>query len=208
MDHGDLENNKVSISGTVTDEAVVDYEKYEEMFYRFIVAVRRTSGIEDHIPCLISERLYDPAIIRSGAKVKLSGQFRSYNCCTDGKSHLILYVFVKEIELQDGDEEDGCNQISLNGFLCKAPVYRRTPKGKEIADCLVAVNYAYGRSAYIPCICWGGTARNAAYLTVGTNIEIEGRIQSRIYQKENETKDRVAYEVSAFRLEKFLEETI
>ena len=205
MNNGDLENNKVSISGTVMGEAVVEYEKFEETFYRFIVEVRRISDVVDQIPCLISERLYDPDLIREGVKVNLSGQFRSYNQHADGKNHLILFVFVKDFELQDGDAVYECNQILLNGFLCKEPNYRRTPKGKEIADCLVAVNYVHGRSAYIPCICWGFTARKAANLTPGTNIEIEGRIQSRIYRKENETKERVAYEVSAFRLEKYIE---
>lgn len=203
---GDFENNKVFISGTVTGDVEMSFENYGETFYRFLVAVRRKSGTEDHIPCLISERLYDPALIQEGKKIKLSGQFRSYNHHADGKSHLLLHVYVKEIELQEGEEVDGCNQIFLNGFLCKNPVYRRTPKGKEIADCLVAVNYACGKAAYIPCICWGFTARNTAYLPVGTNIEIEGRIQSRIYQKENETIERVAYEVSAFKLEKYMKE--
>lgn len=203
MRKGMDENDVVLISGTVSGEVKEDHETHGEKFYRFTVEVVRCSGTKDLLPCLIPGWLYDAAMIKPEVSVRLSGQLRSYNDRAEGerKSHLVLNIFVKEIEALNGCSGLGCNNIYLNGFLCKEPVYRRTPKGKEIADCLLAVNLAYGKSAYIPCICWGHTARRAGKLPVGANIELSGRIQSRVYQRENETEDRVAYEVSAFELE-------
>lgn len=205
MRKGMDKNDVVLISGTVSGEVKFDHETYGEKFYRFTVSLIRNSGTEDRLPCLIPERLYDKGMIKPGARVKLSGQFRSYNDRTEwekeGKSHLVLNVYIKEIEALYGCSGLFFNEIYLKGFLCKAPVYRITPKGKEITDCLVAVNLPYGKSAYIPCICWGAVARRAGRLSVGEEIELSGRIQSRVYQRENETKERMAYEVSVSELE-------
>lgn len=200
MRKGMDENDVVLVSGTIAGEIALDHETYGEKFYCFTLSLMRFSGTEYLLPCLIPEWLYDREMVKPGALVRLSGQLRSYNMHTEGKSHLILNIYVKEMESLSGCGGLFCNYIYLEGFLCKAPVYRITPKGKEITDCLLAVNLPYGKSVYIPCIFWGALARRVGNFSVGEEMELSGRIQSRAYRKEKETKNRVAYEVSVSEL--------
>ena len=197
------ENNTVLIAGTITEGCVFSHEVYGEGFYTFRISSERLSDKADILPVTISERLIDKELLQEGAKVDIVGQLRSYNNYNSKKNRLVLTVFAREIRLMEADEEKNENQIFLNGFLCKAPIYRKTPFGREISDILVAVNRAYNKSDYIPCIAWGRNARYMANLEVGANIKVWGRVQSRTYQKRigDEVEERVAYEVSVSKIE-------
>ena len=200
-----IENNKVSVIGEVVSEFTFSHEVFGEGFYMVEVKVKRLSNSEDRIPLMISERLIDVTRDYTGEYIMVNGQFRSYNRHEEQKNRLVLSVFVRELEFID-EELDGAktNSIFLDGYICKLPVYRKTPLGREIADLLLAVNRPYGKSDYIPCICWGRNARYASAFEVGGHVLIWGRIQSREYMKrigENETEKRVAYEVSVSKLE-------
>ena len=200
-----LENNQVSIVGEIISDFQYSHEVYGEGFYMVEVAVSRLSNFSDYIPLMISERLIDTSQSYIGQKVYVTGQFRSYNRHEELKNRLVLYVFVREIEfIEEETEEMKSNQILLDGYICKDPIYRKTPLGREIADLLVAVNRSYGKSDYIPCICWGRNARFAARFEVGVHVQIWGRIQSREYVKrlnEDEVEKRTAYEVSVSKIE-------
>ena len=200
-----LENNQVSIVGEIISDFQYSHEVYGEGFYMVEVAVSRLSNFSDYIPLMISERLIDTSQSYIGQKVYVTGQFRSYNRHEELKNRLVLSVFVREIEfIEEEAEEMKSNQILLDGYICKDPIYRKTPLGREIADLLVAVNRSYGKSDYIPCICWGRNARFAARFEVGVHVQIWGRIQSREYVKrlnEDEVEKRTAYEVSVSKLE-------
>ncbi len=200
-----IENNQVTIMGEVADGFTFSHEVFGEGFYMVDVLVKRLSNSEDRIPLMVSERLIDVTQDYTGEFIMASGQFRSYNRHDEHKNRLILSVFVREISFID-EELDGAktNTILLDGYICKLPVYRKTPLGREIADLLLAVNRPYGKSDYIPCICWGRNARFASTFEVGEHVQILGRIQSREYVKklsETETEKRVAYEVSVSKLE-------
>ena len=200
-----LENNQVSIVGEIISDFQYSHEVYGEGFYMVEVAVSRLSNFSDYIPLMISERLIDTSQSYIGQKVYVTGQFRSYNRHEELKNRLVLSVFVREIEfIEEETEEMKGNQILLDGYICKDPIYRKTPLGREIADLLVAVNRSYGKSDYIPCICWGRNARFAARFEVGVHVQIWGRIQSREYVKrlnEDEVEKRTAYEVSVSKIE-------
>lgn len=200
-----LENNQVSIVGEIISDFQYSHEVYGEGFYMVEVAVSRLSNFSDYIPLMISERLIDTSQSYIGQKVYVTGQFRSYNRHEELKNRLVLSVFVREIEfIEEETEEMKSNQILLDGYICKDPIYRKTPLGREIADLLVAVNRSYGKSDYIPCICWGRNARFAARFEVGVPVQIWGRIQSREYVKrlnEDEVEKRTAYEVSVSKIE-------
>ena len=201
------ENNVITLVGTIASEKVFSHEVYGEGFYSFNVEVPRLSDNNDIIPVTVSERILTDEFT-VGKKVVIDGQFRSYNNYENEKNKLVLTVFVKDIRLQREDEEvQNPNEICLTGFICKKPIYRTTPFGREIADILLAVNRAYNKSDYIPCICWGRNARYASGFEVGEHVQLLGRIQSREYVKrisDTETEKRVAYEVSVSKLEKTL----
>ena len=204
-----LENNQVSIVGEIVSDFSYSHEVYGEGFFVVEVAVNRLSNYADYIPLMVSERLIDTTQSYIGEKIHVTGQFRSYNRHEETKNRLILSVFVRELEfvdeyMENEDEERKSNYITLDGYVCKAPVYRKTPLGREIADLLVAVNRSYGKSDYIPCICWGRNARYATTFEIGSHVSVIGRIQSREYVKklsETETQKRIAYEVSVSKLE-------
>ena len=200
-----IENNKVSIVGEVVSDFSFRHEGFGEGFYMLNVSVKRLSDSCDVIPLMISERLIDVNEDYRGAYIQATGQFRSYNRHEEKKNRLVLSVFVRELEFIEEEVENAkTNQIFLDGFICKMPVYRKTPLGREIADILLAVNRPYGKSDYIPCICWGRNARFASGFEVGGHTQIWGRIQSREYMKkidEEESERRVAYEVSVSKLE-------
>ena len=200
-----IENNQVSIIGEVASSFVFSHEVFGEGFYMVDILVKRLSDCSDCIPVMISERLIDVNKDYRGEFVQISGQFRSYNRHEEKRNRLVLSVFAREISfVEEETDKAKTNQIFLDGFICKPPVYRKTPLGREIADVLLAVNRPYGKSDYIPCICWGRNARFAGNLEIGSRIQLIGRIQSREYQKrvsENELIRRVAYEVSVNKLE-------
>jgi len=197
--------NKVKLTGIISTQPQFSHELYGEKFYEFSLSVKRLSDAEDLLPITVSERLLYQYSVITGKCVTVTGQFRSYNKLTEGKSKLILTVFARDIDINPEDADfKNPNYIFLNGFLCKKPVYRTTPFGREITDILVAVNRAYNKSDYIPCIAWGRNARFAGNLEVGENIKIWGRIQSREYQKrisETETITKTAYEISVSKME-------
>ena len=200
-----IENNQVSIMGKAASGFTFSHQVYGEGFYLVDVLVKRLSDSEDRIPLMVSERLVDVTQDYEGEYIMVQGQFRSYNRHEEKKNRLVLSVFVRELTfVEEADDSIKTNQIFLDGYICKPPVYRKTPLGREIADLLLAVNRPYGKSDYIPCICWGRNARYASAFEVGGHVLIWGRIQSREYIKklgENETEKRVAYEVSVSKLD-------
>lgn len=196
--------NQAIVAGEVITEFQFSHEIFGEGFYTLKIQVRRLSDATDEIPLLVSERLVDVTKNYIGRKLEAKGQFRSYNKHESEKNHLILSLFVRELEWIDSYENRKPNYIMLDGYICKEPVYRMTPLGREICDILLAVNRAYGKSDYIPCICWGRNARFAGNLEIGSHIQVLGRIQSRKYQKkvgENQIIYRTAYEISVNKLE-------
>lgn len=200
---GLLENNSVEIVGTIVEECQFSHEVYGEGFYIFKISSDRLSDNADILPITISERLIEKEQLTIGTIVEITGQLRSYNNYTDKKNKLILTIFARDIKILDVLGDKNPNQIILNGFICKTPIYRKTPFGREIADILIAVNRAYNKSDYIPCIAWGRNARYIVNLNVGDNIRIWGRIQSRTYQKKigEAIEEKVAYEVSISKIE-------
>lgn len=194
--------------GKITKKPVFSHEAYSEGFYIFYIEAQRKSGNVDTLPVVVSERLVDINRLDVDRTVVINGQIRSYNKHTDNEehSHLILSVFAKEIDVLEDVEinPDVNNAVEIVGHLCKPPIYRKTPLGREITDVHIAVNRAYGKSDYIPCVVWGRTAKFVGHLPVGTHIEMTGRFQSRPYTKkisEDEIENRVAYEVSVGRVE-------
>lgn len=201
MQTHEKQNNKVFLKGQIVTEARYSHEVYGEGFYEMDVLVKRLSGQGDVLPVTISERLIESNRLTVGSEISAVGQFRSYNKLVEGKSKLMLTVFVRD--LVDGAEAKNPNSIVLSGYICKPPVYRTTPFSREIADILIAVNRAYNKSDYIPCIAWGRNARFVKNLEVGEKIAVSGRIQSREYTKrisETETRTMTAYEVSVCKL--------
>ena len=222
MDTNYLENNYLTLVGKVTSEKQFSHEIYGERFYSFDLSIPRLSGNADIIPVTVSERLITDEMMQIGTKLLIKGQFRSYNSYENEKNRLILTVFAKDIEkideepveqLEDGEntvsnefakKDTTTNEVVLIGYICKKPIYRQTPFGREIADLLLAVNRAYNKSDYIPTIAWGRTARFCDTLETGTQVKAIGRVQSRVYQKKHEdgtVEDRTAYEVSISSLE-------
>ena len=195
----------MSIIGKVASSFTFSHQVFGEGFYLVDVLVKRLSDSEDRIPLMVSERLVDVSQDYEGEYIMVQGQFRSYNRHEEKKNRLVLSVFVRELSfVEEADDSIKTNQIFLDGYICKPPVYRKTPLGREIADLLLAVNRPYGKSDYIPCICWGRNARYASAFEVGGHVLLWGRIQSREYIKklgENETEKRTAYEVSVSKLE-------
>jgi single-stranded DNA-binding protein len=197
------DNNWVYIAGKVDSVLSFSHEMYGEGFYNFFVSVPRLSEYVDRLPVTVSERLIGEIDLNVGAEIVVEGQFRSYNKFTEGTNRLVLTVFAREIANRT-EEVKNPNQIFLNGFVCKVPIYRTTPFKREIADLLIAVNRAYNKSDYIPTIAWGRNARFCQKLEVGDNLKIWGRIQSREYQKRypsGEVVEKVAYEVSVSKME-------
>ena len=191
--------------GKIASDFTFSHQVFGEGFYTLELAVKRLSDAEDRIPLMVSDVLMDVTQNYEGEYIQVQGQFRSYNRHEEKKNRLVLSVFVRELSFVDEiDDSMITNQIFLDGYICKTPVYRKTPLGREIADLLLAVNRPYGKSDYIPCICWGRNARYASAFEVGGHVLIWGRIQSRDYMKkvsETESEKRTAYEISVSKLE-------
>lgn len=212
MDTNYLESNYLTLVGKVTGEKKFSHEIYGERFFIFKLSIPRLSGNADIIPITVSERLITDEMLQEGKKLLVKGQFRSYNSYENERNKLILTVFAKDVIEVEENEEDSdivkkesiTNEVVLIGFICKKPIYRQTPFGREIADILLAVNRAYNKSDYIPCIAWGRNARFSQNLEVGTKVKVVGRVQSREYEKKYEdgtSEVKVAYEVSIGSLE-------
>ena len=200
-----IENNKVSVIGEIVSDFTFSHEVFGEGFYMVELSVNRLSEQADIIPLMVSERLVDVHKDYRGLTMEAIGQFRSYNRHEEKHNRLVLSAFARELKfLEEEDSLAPVNQIFLDGYICKPPVYRKTPLGREIADMLLAVNRPYGKSDYIPCIAWGRNARYASGFGVGSHVCVWGRVQSREYTKklsETECEKRVAYEVSVSKLE-------
>lgn len=203
-----IENNRVSIRGKITSDFMYSHEVLGERFYCTYLSSERKSGVKDTVPIMVSERLVDVKEDWKEKQVKVEGQFRSYNKHEEERNRLILSVFAREFEeVEELPFSEDLNSIYLEGYICKNPVYRETPLGREVADIMLAVNRPYGKSDYIPCIFWGRNARFVSSMNPGQRIKVYGRIQSREYLKtmQDGTKEtRIAYEVSVS--EFFLEE--
>jgi len=199
------DNNVVEIIGKVKEEPKINHEVYGEKFYIFVLCVKRLSKSFDEIPILISERLVEIDKIKPDVPLEIEGQYRSYNNMIGTRSKLVLNVFAREAKIiEEFHDNMYKNSVMFNGYICKKPNYRTTPFGREITDILLAVNRAYNKSDYIPCICWGRNARFCERLKIGKEMIVWGRIQSRSYDKkisEEKTIRRVAYEVSVTKLE-------
>jgi len=201
-----FENNVVKMGGVVASELELSHEIYGEKFYRFYIEIDRLSGQKDRLPVIISERLIDVDDFNIGKVIFIEGQYRSYNKMDENsRSRLILSVFVKDISLFEVSENvKTVNELTIIGTVCKQPIYRKTPLGRDIADILLAVNRSYNKSDYIPCIIWGRNAKYCEHLETGTTVKVVGRIQSREYDKKHEdgtVEKRVAYEVSVSKFE-------
>lgn len=201
MNYELMNNNVATITGKVIEEPRYSHQMYGEGFYESILAVPRLSEQVDNIPFTISERLLIDERVNVGNTISLLGQLRSYNKIVDERSKLLLTLFVRDIL----EEEEGRNPniIDIVGYICKPPIYRMTPFKREICDILLAVNRAYNKSDYLPCIAWGRNARFIKDIEVGQKVYINGRIQSREYQKqcdEGVIETRIAYEVSINRI--------
>lgn len=201
----DNTNNQAQVTGVIADEFTFNHEIYAEKFYTFTLNIPRLSGTDDSVHVMVSERLLAGENFQIGDRVDIDGQFRSYNSYEPtGENRLVLTIFAKDIQKSTGERINNPNMLYLNGFICKAPIYRTTPFGREITDLLIAVNRSYNKSDYIPVIAWGRNARYSKTLSVGDNVKVWGRIQSRNYQKRISDDDvitKTAYEVSVNRLE-------
>lgn len=204
MPEHNMENNQVTLTGKVVSDFTFSHELYGEKFYEFDLEVIRLSDTTDVLPLTISERLINKDLV-PGALVDVVGQFRSYNNYKGNGSKLKLTVFVREVTIFAGDSENkNPNEIILDGFICKKPICRKTPFGREIADVILAVNRSYNKSDYIPVITWGRNAKFSEQLEIGDNVKFWGRIQSRPYEKKLEDGTvikKVAYEVSVSKME-------
>ena len=201
--------NSIHLRGHVCQPLQFGHELFGEQFFVTTLRVPRLSGAEDFLPITLSERLLIDEPIAAGSILCLDGQLRSYNKVVEGSGRLLITAFAQRL-LPEKDEENP-NRVQLTGALCKAPSYRTTPFGREIADLMLAVNRSYGKSDYIPCITWGRTARYAANLKIGDKVQLVGRFQSRNYQKQlpdGTILNKVAYEVSVSRLSAMKEEPL
>jgi single-stranded DNA-binding protein len=197
-------NNKIYLEGQIISDLQFSHEMYGEGFYTFNLEVPRLSDAKDMLSVTVSERLIGGMELKAGSEVIVEGQLRSYNKFVDGSNRLILSVFARNIEFCI-ERSKNPNQIFLDGYICKQPVYRTTPFGREIADMLLAVNRSYNKSDYIPTIAWGRNSRFCQNLQVGDNIRVWGRLQSREYEKkisDTETVKKIAYEVSISKMER------
>ena len=201
MNYEQMSNNKLQLTGTILQDPVYSHEVCGEEFYESKLSVPRLSGQEDLIPITVSERLLARGEVKVGEKISVCGQFRSYNKTVGDKSKLMLTVFARDVS--PFDESINPNTLHLSGYVCKTPVYRKTPFNREICDVLLAVNRQYGKSDYIPCIVWGRNARFAQTLCVGQRVCLSGRVQSRTYQKklDDGIDVRTAYEVSVCKID-------
>ena len=192
--------NRITLTGTLASLPEYSHQNHERKFFRFLLSVDRLSGTEDLLPVLAAEDVLAQADLFAGERFTIEGQIRSFNSRAESGRRLIISVFAESVTTT---EQPPQNDAVLTGTICKPPIYRRTPLGREICDVMLAVPRQYQRTDYIPCILWGRTAQCAADLPVGAQIALAGRLQSRGYVKvlPEGTEERTAYELSAMELE-------
>ena len=188
--------NQITVRGQLVELPEFSHENHGKRFYRFYLDIPRLSGNSDCLPVVVEERILDTLDLSGGSMLTVTGQIRSHNTRTGGNRHLLIFIFAFSVVAEDGEP---CNDVIIEGPLCKEPIYRRTPLGREICDAMLAVRRTFRRADYLPCIFWGRTAEEIALCHTGDCIRIEGRLQSRTYIKRTEDgqKERVAYEISA-----------
>lgn len=188
--------NQITVRGQLVDLPEFSHENHGKRFYRFYLEIPRLSGNSDCLPVIAEERIMDTIDLSGGSMLTVTGQIRSHNTRTGGTRHLLIFIFASEIIAENGEP---CNDVIIEGPLCKEPIYRRTPLGREICDAMLAVPRTFRRADYLPCIFWGRTAEEIAICHSGDRVRILGRLQSRKYIKHTEEgqKERVAYEISA-----------
>lgn len=204
------DTNIVNLRGELGEELTLSHEIFGEKFYSARIKIHRLSDTYDVLPITVSERLLQEVNLSENNLVDVSGQLRSYNKNIDNRNKLVLTVFAREIKTVEEEAKDP-NSIFLDGYICKDPIYRKTPLGREITDLLVAINRPYNKSDYIPSIVWGRNAKFAKNLEVGDRVQMWGRVQSRDYEKKFEggsSEKRVAYEVSISKIKKLDENNI
>lgn len=192
--------NQITLRGSLASLPQFSHENHGRRFFRFFLEVPRLSGAVDTLPVIAEESILNQADLSRGAMLTVSGQIRSHNIRSDGRRHLLIFVFPSSIVCEDGEP---INEVTLEGPLCREPTYRRTPLGREICDIMLAVPRAFQRADYLPCILWGRTALDASQCHTRDRIRISGRLQSRIYTKvtESGSEERTAYEISALSAE-------
>ena len=188
--------NSITLRGSLLELPEFSHENHGKRFYRFYLDIPRLSGNSDCLPVVVEERILDTIDLSGGSMLTVTGQIRSHNTRTGGSRHLLIFIFAFSITAEDAEP---CNNVIIEGPLCKEPIYRRTPLGREICDAMLAVQRTFRRADYLPCIFWGRTADEIALCHTGDRIRIEGRLQSRTYIKRTEDgqQERVAYEISA-----------
>ena len=193
-------NNQIILRGTLSALPKFSHENHGRRFYRFMLEVPRLSGTVDILPIVAEDRVLDKMDLSGGEMLTVTGQIRTHNSRSDGSRRLLIYVFAFHIDTEDGEP---INDVILEGLICKEPVYRRTPLGREICDVMLAVPRGFHRADYLPCILWGKTAQEIAQLSIRDGVRITGRLQSRIYNKvtEDGVQERTAYEISALTAE-------
>lgn len=192
--------NRAVLRGVVAAAPVLSHENHGEAYDTFPLTVLRLSGSEDRINVIAARTLLEACPVRTGDEVEIEGEVRSFNNKSGKGSRLVITLYARSICPAQGEHG---NELALAGVLCKPPVLRRTPLGREICDLMLAVNRRYGRADYLPCIAWGALAERCGTLAVGDPVRLEGRLQSRTYNKvENGvSEERTAYEISVMRME-------
>lgn len=196
----ELSTNQITLRGSLLSLPRFSHENHGKKFYRFTLEVPRLSGTSDLLPVVAEEQLVLGLDPEGGDMITVHGQVRSHNIRTDGVRHLLIFVFASSVLAEDGEP---VNEVQLEGLICREPVYRRTPLGREICDLMLAVPRAFKRADYLPCILWGRTAQEGSRHSTRDRIRISGRLQSRNYTKltEEGPQERVAYEISALSAE-------
>ncbi len=188
--------NAITLRGTLRNLPEFSHENHGKNFYRFSLEVPRLSGTVDVLPVITNEALLNELDLSGGSMLTVCGQVRSHNIRENGIRRLMIFVFATGIVAEEGDP---INEVTVSGPLCKEPIYRRTPLGREICDVMLAVPRIFRRADYLPCILWGRTAQELSECHVRDRVQIFGRLQSRPYTKltEEGPVERVAYEISA-----------
>lgn len=192
--------NQITLRGTLASLPQFSHENHGHRFFRFLLEVPRLSGAVDILPVVAQEEILNAADLSAGEMLTVTGQVRSHNIRSDGRRHLLIFVFPTKILCEDGEPQ---NAVTLEGTLCREPTYRRTPLGREICDVMLAVPRAFKRADYLPCILWGRTAQETAQCHTRDKLRVQGRLQSRAYTKVTEggSEERTAYEISALSAE-------
>ena len=192
--------NYVRLRGTLGGMPRFSHENHGKRFFQLFLEVPRLSGAVDILPVIAEEGILNSADLGCGALFTVTGQVRSHNIRSDGRRHLLIFVFASSLVCEDGEP---LNEVTVNGTICREPTYRRTPLGREICDVMLAVPRAFKRADYLPCILWGKTAQEISRCHTRDNLTISGRLQSRVYTKLTETgsQERTAYEISALTAE-------